>query len=331
VAQQILQIRDLKKYFIIPNPFLFRTVLRKVEHKTLKAVDGVSLDIFSREAMGLVGESGCGKTTIGRLILKAIKPTAGTIRFGDKPVETLEGKELMDFRKQVQVVFQDPFLSLNPRMSVRRIVAEPLLVHQMVPPGQVQERVIELMELVGLDPHLTTLYPYELSTGQRKRIAIARAIATNPTLLVADEAVSGLDVSVKAQILNLLSNLQESLGLTYLFISHDLGVVQFVCHTVAIMYLGKVVEFGDTKSIFEKPLHPYTMALLGSIPKVRARGEVPTPIKSPLKGEIPSPIDLPSGCRFHVRCPKRMAKCTEWEPSFMDVEAGHTVSCFLYC
>ena len=316
---------------MIPNPFRFRTVLKRVEHKTLKAVDGVSLDVLSKEAMGLVGESGCGKTTIGRLILKAIEPTAGTIRFGDKPVETLKGKELMDFRKQVQVVFQDPFLSLNPRMSVRRILAEPLLVHRMVGADAIHERVIELMELVGLDPHLSTLYPYELSTGQRKRIAIARAIATNPTLLVADEAVSALDVSVKAQILNLLSNLQESLGLTYLFISHDLGVVQFVCHKVAIMYLGKVVEFGETRSIFGKPLHPYTVALLGSIPKVRARGEIPTPIKSPLKGEIPSPIDLPSGCRFQVRCPKRMAKCAELEPSFMEVEAGHKVSCFLYC
>lgn len=315
---------------MIPNPFRFGAVLKRVEHKTLKAVDGVSLDVLSKEAMGLVGESGCGKTTIGRLILKAIEPTAGTIRFGDKLVETLKGKELMDFRKQVQVVFQDPFLSLNPRMSIRRILSEPLLVHRMVRTDAVHERVIELMELVGLDPHLSTLYPYELSTGQRKRIAIARAIATNPTLLVADEAVSALDVSVKAQILNLLSNLQESLGLTYLFISHDLGVVQFVCHKVAIMYLGKVVEFGETKSIFGKPLHPYTVALLGSIPKVRAKGEIPTPIKSPLKGEIPSPIDLPSGCRFQVRCPKRMAKCAELEPSFMEVEAGHKVSCFLY-
>jgi len=315
---------------MIPKPFSFKTVLRKVGQKTLKAVDGVSLDVYSKETLGLVGESGCGKTTIGRLILKAIGPTAGTIRFGDKAIEKLEGKELMEFRKQVQVVFQDPFLSLNPRMSIRRILSEPLLVHHMVSPDRVQERVVELMNLVGLDPNLIVLYPYELSTGQRKRIAIARAIATNPTLLVADEAVSGLDVSVKAQILNLLSNLQETLGLTYVFISHDLGVVQFVCHKVAIMYLGKVVEFGDTKSIFEKPLHPYTVALLGSIPKVRAKGEVPTPIKSPLKGEIPSPIDLPSGCRFQVRCPKRTAKCTELEPAFMEVDTGHKVSCFLY-
>ena len=330
MAEQILKIEDLKKYFMIPKSFSFKTVLRKVGLRTLTAVDGVSLDVYSRETLGLVGESGCGKTTIGRLILKAIEPTAGTIRFGDKAIETLEGKELMEFRKQVQVVFQDPFLSLNPRMSVRRILSEPLLVHHMVSPDRVQERVVELMNLVGLDPNLIVLYPYELSTGQRKRIAIARAIATNPTLLVADEAVSGLDVSVKAQILNLLSNLQETLGLTYVFISHDLGVVQFVCHKVAIMYLGKVVEFGDTKSIFEKPLHPYTVALLGSIPKVRARGEIPTPIKSPLKGEIPSPIDLPSGCRFQVRCPKRTVKCTELEPAFMEVDTGHKVSCFFY-
>lgn len=330
VAEHILQIRELQKYFMVPKPFSFKRVFKKVEHETVKAVDGVSFDVFSRETLGLVGESGCGKTTIGRLILRAIDPTGGTIRFGDKAIEKLDGDGLMEFRKQVQVVFQDPFLSLNPRKSTRKIISEPLLVHHMVPRDESEDRVVELMELVGLDPNLRTLYPYELSTGQRKRIAIARAIATNPTLLIADEASSGLDVSVKAQVLNLMANLQDTLALTYIFISHDLGVVQYVAHKVAIMYLGKIVEFGDTKTIFDKPLHPYSVALLGSIPKVRAIGEVRTPITSPLKGEIPSPIDLPQGCRFQERCPKRMDKCFESEPELVEIDEGHKVSCYLY-
>ena len=326
----ILQVNDLTKHFAVPVPFRLSSLFRKRQYKTLKAVDGVQFDVHARETLGLVGESGCGKTTIGRLILRAIDPTAGQILFQDRPIERLTGKGLLDFRKHVQVVFQDPFLSLNPRMTVKRILAEPLRVHRIVPKTEIADKAVALLSLVGMDPNLISCYPYELSTGQRKRVAIARAIATNPTLLVADEAVSGLDVSVKAQILNLLSDLQEALGLTYLFISHDLAVVQFVCHKVAIMYLGKIVEFGSTKTIFENPLHPYTTALLKSIPKVRGIDEPPTPIHSPLHGEIPSPIDLPRGCRFQARCPKRMAVCEESEPPMADAGTEHRVSCFLY-
>ena len=325
----ILQINKLKKYFAIPTSFRLKDFFKKNQHKTLKAVDGVSFDVYAKETLGLVGESGCGKTTIGRVILRAIEPTSGDILFAGQPIVQLKEKELLDFRKRVQVVFQDPFLSLNPRMSIQRILREPLHVHRIVPDGEVRDKIAELMTLVGLDPNLNTLYPYELSTGQRKRVAIARAIATNPTLLVADEAVSGLDVSVKAQILNLMSDLRERLALTYVFISHDLSVVQFVCHKVAIMYLGKIVEFGSTKAIFENPLHPYTVALLKSIPKVRAIGQEPTPIKSALKGEIPSPIDLPSGCRFQVRCPRRTERCTESEPPMVEISKDQQVSCFL--
>ena len=325
----ILQIRNLKKYFAIPTAFRLKDFFKKDQHKTLKAVDGVSFEVYAKETLGLVGESGCGKTTIGRVILRAIEPTSGDILFAGQPIVQLKEKELLDFRKRVQVVFQDPFLSLNPRMSIQRILREPLQVHRIVPDGEVRDKIAELMTLVGLDPNLSTLYPYELSTGQRKRVAIARAIATNPTLLVADEAVSGLDVSVKAQILNLMSDLRERLSLTYVFISHDLSVVQFVCHKVAIMYLGKIVEFGSTKAIFENPLHPYTVALLKSIPKVRAIGEEPIPIKSALKGEIPSPIDLPSGCRFQARCSRRTERCTESEPPMVEISKDQQVSCFL--
>ena len=328
--RQILQIKELKKYFKVQKPFRFKNVFKKAQHKTVKAVDGVSFNVFVGETIGLVGESGCGKTTIGRLILRAIDITDGTIQFNGKAIEALAGNELMDFRKQVQVIFQDPYLSLNPRKSTRNIIAEPLLIHKMVSPAEIKDKTIELMELVGIDPNLRTLYPYELSTGQQKRIAIARAIATNPTLLIADEATSGLDVSVKAQVLNLLADLREKLGLTYVFISHDLGVVQYVAHKVAIMYLGRIVEFGDTQTIFNNPLHPYSVALLGSIPKVREIGEVRIPFKSSLKGEIPSPIDLPLGCRFQSRCPKRMKRCLESDPELVEIDEGHKVSCYLY-
>jgi oligopeptide/dipeptide ABC transporter ATP-binding protein len=326
----ILRVIDLTKHFAVPVPFRLSGLFGKRQYKTLKAVDGVRFDVNARETLGLVGESGCGKTTIGRLILRAIDPTAGQILFQQRPIERLTGPDLQDFRKHVQVVFQDPFLSLNPRMTVKRILGEPLRVHRIVSPEAMADKTVALLELVGMDPNLRSCYPYELSTGQRKRVAIARAIATNPTLLVADEAVSGLDVSVKAQILNLLSDLQEALGLTYLFISHDLAVVQFVCHKVAIMYLGKIVEFGPTKMIFENPLHPYTVALLKSIPKVRGIGEPPTPIRSPLRGEIPSPIDLPKGCRFQARCEKRMTICEESEPPMTEANPEQKVSCFLY-
>jgi len=328
--RRILEVKELKKYFMIQKPFSFKNVLKKVQHKTVKAVDDVSFNILSGETVGLVGESGCGKTTIGRLILRAIDVTDGTIRFDGQAIEKLIGDDLMSFRKQVQVVFQDPYLSLNPRKSTRQIIAEPLLIHKMVPSSEVKDKTINLMELVGLDPNLRMLYPFELSTGQQKRIAIARAIATNPTLLIADEATSGLDVSVKAQMLNLMANLQDKMGLTYVFISHDLSVVRYIANKIAIMYLGKIVEFGDTQTIFNKPLHPYSFALLGSIPEIRKIGEVRIPFESALKGEIPSPIDLPQGCRFFSRCPKRSKKCPNSEPKLVEVEKGHKVSCYLY-
>lgn len=323
----LCRLMDLKKYFLVPAPFSLRNLVTPPPPRVVKAVDGVNLDIVRGKAIGLVGESGCGKTTIGRLVMRAITPTSGQILFEGKDVAPMEGEELFQYRRQVQIVYQDPFSSLNPRMTVRRIIREPLEVHEIGAREERDDRVVELMKKVGLDPKIADRYPHEFSGGQVKRVAIARAIAVGPKLLVADEAVSALDVSVKAQILNLLADLQEDLGLTYVLISHDLGVVQYICHTVAVMYLGKIVELGTAEMIFKRPMHPYTVALLQSFPRMKS--EAPEfRLRATIEGEIPSPIDLPPGCRFHPRCKIRRPQCDVQEPELTEVASGHRAACY---
>ena len=326
----LLEVRDLVKHFPVrANPLaaLWPAATRRVVH----AVDGVSFAIEAGETLGLVGESGCGKTTTGRLVLRAIEPTRGRIIFEGQDITALPASQLLPFRRKVQIVFQDPYSSLNPRMTVGQMVAEPIRVHRIAAGPEVESRVRALLDMVGLSPEYFRRYPHELSGGQRQRVGIARALAVGPRLVVADEAVSALDVSVRAQILNLLVELRERLGLAYLFVSHDLGVIRFVSHRVAVMYLGKLVEVASTGALFKQPLHPYTQALLAAIPAV-GDGETsifddPTRL---LEGELPNPIDLPRGCRFASRCPHRMARCDEAEPVLREAAPGHAVACYLY-
>jgi oligopeptide/dipeptide ABC transporter ATP-binding protein len=326
----LLEVHDLVKHFPLrgsPLSALRPGAPRRVVH----AVDGVSFGIEPGETLGLVGESGCGKTTTGRLVLRAIDPTSGRIVFGGQDITALAASRLVAFRRRVQIVFQDPYSSLNPRMTVGRMVAEPIRVHRVAEGAEVEARVRTLLDMVGLSPEYAQRYPHELSGGQRQRVGIARALAAGPELVVADEAVSALDVSVRAQILNLLVELRDRLGLAYLFVSHDLGVIRFVSHRVAVMYLGKLVEVAPTGLLFKQPLHPYTQALLAAIPAV-GDGSVsifddPTRL---LEGELPNPIDLPRGCRFASRCPHRMARCDEAEPALREAAPGHAVACYLY-
>jgi oligopeptide/dipeptide ABC transporter ATP-binding protein len=325
----LLAVEDLAKHFPLRDGFM--GALRPGHRRVVRAVDGVSFAIEPGETLALVGESGCGKTTAGRLVLRAIEPTRGRILFEGEDIAARPAEQLLPFRRKAQIVFQDPYSSLNPRMAVGRILAEPMQVHGLAAGSELPERVRDLLELVGLRTEHATRYPHELSGGQRQRVGIARALAVGPRLIVADEAVSALDVSVRAQILNLFVDLRERLGLAYLFVSHDLGVVRFVSHRVAVMYLGALVEMAPTGELFKRPLHPYTQALMAAIPTI---GDGRTSIFDQparlLQGELPSPIDRPRGCRFASRCPRRFARCDEAEPALREVGPGHRVACHLY-
>jgi oligopeptide/dipeptide ABC transporter ATP-binding protein len=325
----LLEVRDLAKHFPQRDGLLGRLAGRPP--RLLRAVDGVSFALEAGETLGLVGESGCGKTTTARLVLRAIEPTAGRILFEGRDITTLGARDLLPFRRRAQIVFQDPYTSLNPRMTVERIVGEPLRVHRLATRAELGGRVRGLLEMVGLQAEHAGRYPHELSGGQRQRVGIARALAVGPRLVVADEAVSALDVSVRAQILNLLVELRERLHLAYLFVSHDLGVVRFLSHRIAVMYLGRLVEVATTAELFKRPLHPYTQALLGAIPTI-GDGTV-SMFDQPgriLEGELPSPLDLPAGCRFASRCPRRFDRCRVEDPRLAEAEPGHAVACHLY-
>ena len=316
------ELRDLQKYFPIKTGSLLRRRIGWV-----KAVDGVDLAIFAGETLGLIGESGCGKTTTSKLILLQEAPTAGTIRFDGEDVSTLRGTALMQYRREVQVVFQDPYSSLSPRMRVGDIIGEPLEIHTNLSRRALAERVAEVLELVGLQPDLARLFPHEFSGGQRQRIAIARALATNTRLIVLDEAVSALDVSIRAQIMNQLEELQQRLGVSYLFIGHDLATVAHISDRIAVMYLGQIVELADSLELCAKPLHPYTQALftaaLPAHPDERHQ-------KLAITGEVPSALNPPSGCRFHPRCPHAMPRCAVETPVRKEAASQHIVACHLY-
>ncbi|HIQ55703.1 MAG TPA: ABC transporter ATP-binding protein [Pyrodictium sp.] len=319
-GEPLLIVEDLKKYFPVKGLFFTRGWVR--------AVDGVTFAVPRGKTLGLVGESGSGKTTVGRLVLRLLKPTSGRIVFEGKDITWLSERKLKWFRRRAQIVFQDPYMSLNPRMTVYEILLEPLKVHKM-DVGDPREYIVKLLHEVGLDETHLYRYPYEFSGGQRQRIAIARALILKPEFLVLDEPTSALDVSVQAQILNMLKDLQKKHNLTYLFISHDLGVVRYMSDYIAVMYVGKIVELGPAEEVFEKPLHPYTKMLLDSIP-------VPNPDiarsrKRQVVGEPPSPMNPPPGCRFHPRCPRAARECREKMPELVEVEKNHWVACPKTC
>ncbi len=323
MSAPLLEVRNLAKHFPIGGGMFTKPV------GVVRAIDGVSFTIKKGETLGLVGESGCGKTTTGRCILHLEQPTSGSVVFEGIDMVTLDAAELRAVRRRMQVIFQDPYSSLNPRMTVGQILAEPLKVHGIVPDtGERELRVRELLTQVGLLPQHARRYPHQLSGGQRQRVGIARALAMEPSLIICDEPVSALDVSIQAQIINLLEELQARLGLTYLFIAHDLSVVRHISDRVAVMYLGKIVELADRNAIYEEPLHPYTRALLSAVPipdpKIEAKRE-----RTVLRGEVPSPLNPPSGCVFHPRCPIAVDRCSAEIPPLREIRPGHWAACHL--
>jgi oligopeptide/dipeptide ABC transporter ATP-binding protein len=317
----IISVTDLKKHFPITKGVFFARVMGYI-----KAVDNITFSIRQGETLGLVGESGCGKSTTASLLLGLEWPTSGQIMFEGRDITGFKGKELFEFRRNIQAVFQDPFRSLNPRKKVRQIISEPLLVHKVGSKKEIVSRVHDLMDLVGLDPRQDKFYPHEFSGGQRQRIAVARALALNPKVIILDEPVSALDVSIQAQILNLLFDLQNRLNLTYLIISHDLAVVEHVSTNIGVMYLGHLVELAPSRELCNNPIHPYTRALLDSVPVAD-----PENIKQvSLEGEVPSPLTPPDGCTFHPRCQERKPECSTRVPNMQEMTPGHYVSCYLY-
>ena len=321
-AETLLEVRDLKMHFPVRKGILIQRQVGAV-----KAVDGVTFSVKRGETLGLVGESGCGKSTTGRAILQLYKPTSGEVLFKGQDLMKLKSEEMRRMRRQVQMIFQDPYASLNPRMTVGDIIGEPIRVHRLRQGKAVTSRVQELLELVGLNPYFINRYPHEFSGGQRQRIGVARALAVEPEFVVCDEPVSALDVSIQAQVINLLEELQQKLGLTYLFIAHGLAVIKHISDRVAVMYLGKIVELTDSKRLYSQPMHPYTQALLSAVP-------IPDPAiekkrkRIILEGDVPSPLNPPSGCRFHTRCPIAIEQCKVEEPPFIDYGNGHFAACW---
>jgi oligopeptide/dipeptide ABC transporter ATP-binding protein len=321
-SKTLLDVRDLKMHFPLTQGIMFQRVIGYV-----RAVDGISFSIERGQTLGLVGESGSGKTTIGRTIVRLYKPTAGQILFGDKDLATMGGEELRLVRQRIQMIFQDPFASLNPRYTIGSLIAEPMHIYKVASHAEIRERTAELLRVVGLRPEYIDRYPHEFSGGQRQRIAVARALSINPEFVIADEPVSALDVSIRAQVLNLLQRLQKQFNLTYLFVSHDLSVVRHVADRIAVMYLGKIVELSDRDELYAAPKHPYTKALLSAVPipdpQIEKRRK-----RIILSGDLPSPINIPSGCRFHTRCPMAQQICREVEPVFEAKEGReHYAAC----
>lgn len=321
-ADTVLSVKNVVKHFPVTGG-MFRRVVGQV-----KAVDGVDFELKQGETLGLVGESGCGKSTLGRALLRLIEPTSGEVYYKGVNILDLSKRQMRDLRRQMQIVFQDPYASLNPKMTIRQILGEPFDIYHLADGKEREDRIKELLSVVGLGPHHIDRYPHEFSGGQRQRVGIARALAVNPEFIIYDEPVSALDVSIRSQVLNLMQQLRQRFGLTSLFISHDLSVVKHISDRVAIMYLGKIIEIADKHAIYAQPLHPYTQALLSSIP-------IPDPDKRPqriiLEGDVPSPFNPPSGCRFHVRCPCVKELCRQEEPKLQKITDKHYVACHRYC